>query len=92
VAVEIMLGSPAVRNLIREGKFYQLPNVIRTSHDEGMITMDEALVELYRQQVISRENLFNYCQDASEVEKLISSSPGSQKRKKLIENSKSLLF
>lgn len=92
VAVEIMLGSPAVRNLIREGKFYQLPNVIRTSRDEGMITMDEALVELYRQQVISREDLFNYCQDASEVEKLISSSSASQKRKKLVESSKSLLF
>lgn len=70
-AVEVMLANPAVRNLIREGKIYQLPNVIRTHHKEGMITLDEALVDLYLRQKISGETMLSVCNDRQEVEKLI---------------------
>ena len=70
-AVEIMLANPPVRNLIREGKIYQLPNVIRTHHDIGMITMDEALADLYLRQQISGETMLSTCNDPQEVEKLI---------------------
>ena len=70
-AVEIMLANPPVRNLIREGKIYQLPNVIRTHREIGMISLDEALVDLYLRQVISGETLLNICNDRQEVEKLI---------------------
>jgi len=45
-ALEIMLANAPVRNLIREGKIYQLPNVIRTHRDIGMISLDESLVEV----------------------------------------------
>ena len=71
VAVEIMLANPAVRNLIREGKVYQLPNTIRTHTEAGMQLLDHALVKLYRDGVISLENLFSFCNDQDEVEKLI---------------------
>lgn len=74
-AVEIMLGSPAVTNLIREGKVYQLPNVIRTSAQEGMETLDQALVNLYLKGTISGEVLTKFCQDREEVEKLIGRIP-----------------
>lgn len=70
-AVEIMLANPAVKNLLREGKTYQLHNTIRTHRDEGMITLDEVLVELYLKGIITGESVVNYCNDRQEVEKLI---------------------
>jgi len=70
-AVEIMLGTPAVANLIREGKIYQLPNVIRTSHQEGMKTLDQSLVNLYLKGIISGESLASLCNDKDEIEKLV---------------------
>jgi len=70
-AVEIMLGNPAVKNLIREGKLYQLPNVIRTHREIGMISLDEALVSLYLKGIISGEIVIDSCNDRQEVEKLI---------------------
>jgi len=70
-AVEIMLGNPPVKSLIREGKIYQLPNIIRTHRNIGMISLDEALVDLYLKQIISGESLLNFCNDRQEVEKLI---------------------
>jgi len=70
-AVEIMLGIPAVKALIREGKIYQLPNVIRTHRDIGMISLDEALVSLYLKGTITGESVLDYCNDRQEVEKLI---------------------
>ena len=73
-AVEVMLGNPPVRNLIREGKIYQLPNVIRTHAQEGMILLDQALLNLYRNGEISKENLFALCNNPEEVEKLIAAS------------------
>jgi twitching motility protein PilT len=70
-AVEIMLGSPAVKNLIREGKTHQLPNVIRTHREMGMISLDEALVDLYLKRIIDRKALLDACSDRQEVERLI---------------------
>ena len=70
-AVEVMLGNPPVKSLIREGKIYQLPNVIRTHREIGMITLDEALTKLYLKQTISGETLLDFCNDRQEVEKLI---------------------
>jgi twitching motility protein PilT len=70
-AVEIMLANAPVKNLIREGKIYQLPNVIRTHREVGMISLDEALVNLYLKRLISGETLLGFCNDRQEVEKLI---------------------
>ena len=70
-AVEVMLANPPVRSLIREGKIYQLPNVIRTHREIGMISLDEALVNLYLKRAISGESLLAFCNDRQEVEKLI---------------------
>ncbi|MFH0942498.1 MAG: PilT/PilU family type 4a pilus ATPase [Chloroflexota bacterium] len=75
VAIEVMLAIPSVRNLIREGKLYQLPNMIRTNAQSGMVMMDQSLVGLFRKGVISREQLFAVCNDRDEVEKLITMAP-----------------
>ncbi len=73
--VEIMLGSPAVRNLIREGKIHQLPNIIRTSNQEGMETLDQSLVSLYLKGIITGENLVKFCQNKDEVEDMVGKLP-----------------
>ncbi len=80
-AVEIMLANSAVRNLIREGKLYQLANAIRTAHDAGMITLDEALVDLYIRKVINGETMLNFCNDRGEVENLV----GRDSRRRIVE-------
>lgn len=69
-AVEIMLANPAVKNLIREGKIYQLPNTIRMNAQMGMRLLDGALVNLYRDGLISSESLLSFCNDPEEVSKL----------------------
>jgi twitching motility protein PilT len=70
-AVEIMLANAAVKNLIREGKPFLIPNTIRTSSNAGMKTLDDALVDLYREGVITREYVFAFCQDAADVHKTL---------------------
>ena len=69
-AVEIMTGTPAIKNIIREGKIHQLPNAIRTGHVDGMITMDEALVELYNKRVITGETMLAHCNNREELTKI----------------------
>lgn len=56
-AVEVMVASPAIRNLIREAKTHQLPGVIETSQRLGMRTLDQALAELFRHARVSLEDV-----------------------------------
>ncbi len=51
-AFEILLGIPAVANLIREGKTHQLASVMQTSRKLGMVTLNDSLVDLVRRRVI----------------------------------------
>jgi twitching motility protein PilT len=69
-----MLANSAVRNLLREGKIYQLANAIRTSHEEGMVSLDEALVDLYLRRVITMDMVYKFCNDRKEVEAIIGGS------------------
>ncbi len=55
-AVEIMLCTPAVRNLIRENRAFEIPNVIETNRQLGMNSLDNAIAELYFNGMISRED------------------------------------
>ena len=68
-AFEVMLASPAIRAQIREAKTHQIESTIQTSKGSGMITMDDALVDLYRTGVISRDMAFMYAQDQSSMHK-----------------------
>jgi twitching motility protein PilT len=69
-AIEVMLANAAVRNLIREGKSFQLPNTIRMNSQNGMELLDQALVRLLRAGVISREMVWDFCNDREEIAKL----------------------
>ena len=70
-AIEILLATPAVKNLIREGKPFLIPNTIRTSSNVGMKTLDDALVDLYKKGIISKDSLYAFCQDAEDIGKTI---------------------
>jgi len=72
-AVEFMVDSPAVRNLIREGKEHQLYSAIQTGHSLGMQTMDTALAKLYYAGKITRETAIEYCVDRAEIERMLKS-------------------
>ena len=54
-AHEIMRGTPAIRNLIREDKVAQMYSAIQTGASVGMLTMDQCLAELVEKRVITRE-------------------------------------
>jgi twitching motility protein PilT len=54
-ALEILLGTTAVRNLIREGKIHQIPSVMQTSQGIGMMTMEASLRDLVDRNLITRQ-------------------------------------
>jgi twitching motility protein PilT len=70
-AIEVMLANSAVRNLIREGKTFQLPNTIRMNSQQGMELLDQALIRLFRSGMITREMVYDFCNDRDEVAKLL---------------------
>jgi len=66
-AVEVMLGTTAVRNLIRTGQDHQLQSHISTGRTEGMMTMDQSLAELVRARRISRDTALAHCHHPEEL-------------------------
>ncbi len=82
--MEILIANPAVKNMIREGKVHHLHNIITTHREIGMITMDEALAEMYKKGAISLKTVFAYCNDSNEVKKYL----GSQAQPRVMTESK----
>lgn len=62
-AFEVMHVNSAVRNMIREGKTHQLITIMQTNRKQGMITMDDAIVELCKSGQINRDMAIHYAQD-----------------------------
>ena len=61
----------AIRNMIRESKTHQIDGIIATSQEEGMISMDNSLLALYRQNVISKDTAIIYSSNTELMEKKI---------------------
>ncbi|MGI8402458.1 MAG: type IV pilus twitching motility protein PilT [Gemmatimonadaceae bacterium] len=57
-AREIMLSTPSVSNLIREGKTFQLPSVLQTSRRLGMVTMNDALIDLVDTRMVEPQEAY----------------------------------
>ncbi len=66
-AFEVMLATPAIRNLIREAKTHQIGTAIQTNRKLGMQTMDDALYDLYMKRYIDREKALGYAQDPNSL-------------------------
>jgi twitching motility protein PilT len=63
-AFEVMLANAAIRNLIREGKSYQIPSIIQTNKKEGMQTMDDCITNLYFRNQISSRTAIGFALDS----------------------------
>lgn len=72
-AFEIMTGTPAVRNLIRERKAYQIPSVMELSSKDGMQTLDQALADLVRRRLVARDRAMMKSSDPEALSKLLKS-------------------
>lgn len=73
VAAEIMVATPAVRNIIREGKTHQLDAIIQTGAEHGMQSMDKTLAGLIKSGRITLEEAKGYAIDVQEMERLLHS-------------------
>lgn len=70
-ALEVMVATPAIRNLVRENKTYQIQNIIQTSSKLGMQSMDQGLVNLYIEGKISRDSVLSKCSDYEYTSRLV---------------------
>ena len=68
-AFEIMIMTPAISNMIRDNKIHQIEGIIYTSAKEDMISMDNSLLQLYKENKISRETVMQYCTNAEMIRK-----------------------
>ena len=70
-AIEILSGTTALANLIREGKTFQLDSVIQTGKKEGMISMDAALAALLESGVISKDEALKHAKDKTSIQRTL---------------------
>jgi len=77
VAVEILVATPAVRNLIREGKTHQIYSSMQAGGRFGMQTMDMSLSTLVKAGKISQQLAYERCHDPEELQRLLGGSGGS---------------
>ncbi|OGV21242.1 MAG: hypothetical protein A2X47_14075 [Lentisphaerae bacterium GWF2_38_69] len=68
-AFEVLLGTTAIKALIREAKIHLIPTTIETGAKDGMITMDMALNDLYKKNLISKESMANILTDIDYTQK-----------------------
>ena len=71
MALEIMVATPAIRNLIREEKIHQVYSAIATGQKFGMQTMNQSLADLIKRKLITREDAFNRSTLPEELQQLL---------------------
>jgi twitching motility protein PilU len=69
--VEILLGTPLVHDVIRKGEIHKLKEIMKQSGQQGMITFDQALFELFKTGEISQEDALHFADSANEVRLMI---------------------
>jgi twitching motility protein PilT len=74
-ALEIMIATPAVRNLIREGKTFQIPSMIQTGKKYGMQSLDDAIMEHLQKGRISPEDAYNKANDKAKFRPFLKNPP-----------------
>lgn len=70
-AAEVLVATPAVRNIVREGKSHQLEAVIQTGADHGMQSMDKTLVSLVHAGTVTYDEARNYAVDLEELDRMM---------------------
>lgn len=70
-AQEIMVWNPAIGNLIREGKTFQIPSIMQTGRKDGMQLMDQHILDLLKTKKVSPEEAYRCCQDKRQFEQYL---------------------
>lgn len=66
---EIMHNTPAIQNLIRDSKIHQIDNAIASGKNDGMVSMDQAILSLYQEKKISRETALYFAFNRDQMER-----------------------
>src|SRR6056297_76293 len=74
-ALEILIATPAVRNLIRENKIFQINTVIETCRKYGMQSLDDAIMKLLQQSIIDPEQAYNKAVSKAKFREFLTESP-----------------
>lgn len=74
-ALEILIATPAVRNLIRESKTHQLNSMMQTGKKYGMQLLDDAIMQLYKKGWISAEDAYSKANDKAPFRPLLKAPP-----------------
>jgi len=74
-ALEIMIATPAIRNLIREGKTYQIPSIMQTGKKFGMQSLDDAIMEHLSAKRISPDDAYNKANDKAKFKPFLKNPP-----------------
>ena len=74
-ALEILVCTPGVSNLIREGKTVQIPSAIQTGKVHGMQTLDDAIMDVLNKKWISPEEAYAKCIDKSKFRPFLKTPP-----------------
>ncbi len=74
-ALEILIGTPAIRNLIREGKTFQIPSAMQTGKKFGMQTLDDAIMEFLEKGMISAEDAYTNAIEKGKFVQFLKSPP-----------------
>jgi len=71
LAYELMRATPAIKNMIRENTLHQIYSVLQMGKSEGMVTMNQSLIELHRSNVISRDEAIKRSSNPEELRRII---------------------
>jgi twitching motility protein PilT len=74
-ALEIMVGTAAIGNLIREGKTFQIPSIIQTAKKDGMQLLDQHLLDLLKTRAIAPEEAYRCATDKKQFEQYLPAQP-----------------
>src|SRR5712691_8758476 len=74
-ALEILVVTPAIANLIREAKTFQIPGMLQVGKKYGMQTLDDAIMDLLNKKWISAEDAYNRCIDKNKFRPLLKTPP-----------------
>lgn len=75
VALEILIATPAVRNLVRESKTFQIPSTIQTGRKYGMQLMDDGIMDLYNRGWISADEAYIKCNEKTRFRPFLKYAP-----------------
>ena len=73
LALEVLINTSSIKSLIRENNIHQIDNYILSGQKDGMIRMDDSILKLYNDGLISKEEALNYAINISELSKKLNS-------------------